>query len=301
MQVESFKVFRDLVDTESFSKAAQLNFVTQSAVSQQIRSLEEKFHTPLIERSSKRFSLTREGLILYATSKEIIYAYDKLQHQISEMRNVVSGTIRLATVYSIGLHELPPYLKVFLKEYPNVHVHVEYRRSNQVYDDVLDGTRDIGLVAFPVQKKNLKIEPFLKDRLILICHPQNPLATHKEVTLEAISHQKFIGFEPDIPTRKAIDKIFKEANISLNPSMEFDNIETVKRAVEIDAGVSIVPRATVQQEIKNGTLIAVEFKGFLIHRPLGIIYRNGRVLSPAVKRFIKTLHEHPAFGDLGIK
>ena len=301
MQVESFKVFRDLVDTESFSKAAQLNFVTQSAVSQQIRSLEEKFHTPLIERSSKRFSLTREGHILYATSKEIIYAYDKLQHQISEMRNVVSGTIRLATVYSIGLHELPPYLKVFLKEYPNVHVHVEYRRSNQVYDDVLEGTRDIGLVAFPVQKKNLKIEPFLKDRLILICHPQNPLATHKEVTLDAISHQKFIGFEPDIPTRKAIDKIFKEANVSMSPSMEFDNIETVKRAVEIDAGVSIVPRATVQQEIKNGTLIAVEFKGFTIHRPLGIIYRNGRVLSPAVKRFIKTLHEHPAFSESSVK
>jgi DNA-binding transcriptional LysR family regulator len=295
MQVESFKVFRDLVDTESFSKAAQLNFITQSAVSQQIRSLEEKFHTPLIERSSKRFSLTREGQLLYSTSKEIIYAYDKLQHQISEMRNVVSGTIRLATVYSIGLHELPPYLKVFLKEYPNVHVHVEYRRSNQVYDDVLDGTRDIGLVAFPIQKKNLKIEPFLKDRLILICHPNNPLAAHKEVTLEAISHHKFIGFEPDIPTRKAIDKIFKEATVAMLPTMEFDNIETVKRAVEIDAGVSIVPRATVQQEIKNGTLTAVEFKGLTIHRPLGIIYRNGRVLSPAVKRFIQTLHEHPAF------
>lgn len=293
MQVESFKVFRDLVDTESFSKAAQLNFITQSAVSQQIRSLEEKFHAPLIERSSKRFSLTREGTLLYETSKEIIYAYDKLQHQISEMRDVISGTIRLATVYSIGLHELPPYLKIFLKEYPNVHVHVEYRRSNQVYDDVLDGTRDIGLVAFPIQKKNLKIEPFLKDRLILVCHPNNPLASQKEVTLESISHQKFIGFEPDIPTRKAIDKIFKEAGISVSPSMEFDNIETVKRAVEIDAGVSIVPRATVQQELKNGTLTAVEFKGITIHRPLGIIYRNGRVLSPAVKRFIQTLHEHP--------
>ncbi len=293
MQVETFKVFRDLVETQSFSKAADLSFITQSAVSQQIRGLEERFHTPLIERSSKRFALTREGQLLYDTSKEIIYAYDTLQNQIAEMRNVISGTIRLATVYSIGLHELPPYLKVFIKEYPNVNVHVEYRRSNQVYEDVLDGTRDLGLVAFPIQKKNLKIEPFRKDRLILICHPQNPFASHGTIALEEIPKAKFIGFEPDIPTRKAIDKIFKEAGIELRPVMEFDNIETVKRAVEIDAGVSIVPRATVQQEIKNGTLIALEFKGVTIHRPLGIIYRNGRVLSPGVIRFIKTLHEHP--------
>jgi DNA-binding transcriptional LysR family regulator len=292
MQIESFRVFRDLVESQSFSKAAQMNHITQSAVSQQIRSIEERFHIPLIERSSKRFALTREGELLYNTSKEIISSYDTLQNQFNEMRNIVSGNIRIATVYSIGLHELPPYIKHFLKEFPNVNVHVEYRRSNQVYDEVQSGTCDLGLVAFPSNKKNLKVESFKKDRLVLICAPGHELSSRKEVTLDVLSEEKFIGFEPDIPTRRAVDKMFREAGIDPKPVMEFDNIETVKRAVEIDAGISIVPRATVEQEVKSDTLKAIEFKNKPYHRPLGMIYKSGRVLSPALKRFLKTLKEH---------
>src|ERR1700678_240558 len=194
MQVESFKVFRDLVESRSFSKAAALNLVTQSAVSQQIRAMEERFLVPLIERSNKRFGLTREGQLLYEASKQIVFQFDSLQHQLSEMRNVVSGTIRLSTVYSLGLHQLPPYLKKFLGEFPSVNVHVEYRRSNQVYDEVCEGTSDLGLVAFPVHKKALKIEPFRKDRLVLICAPNHELAQQKELIVEKLRKEKFIGF-----------------------------------------------------------------------------------------------------------
>lgn len=247
MQIDSFRVFRDLVESQSFSKAAQMNNITQSAVSQQIRSVEERFRIPLIERSSKRFALTREGDMLYQASKEIIAQFDSLQHQFNEMRNIVSGNIRIATVYSIGLHELPPYLKRFLKEFPNVNVHVEYRRSNQVYEDIQSGTCDLGLVAFPVQKKNLKSEAFKKDRLVVICNPSHALASEQEVEVKDLANYKFIGFEPDIPTRRAVDKMFRDTDLDTKPVMEFDNIETVKRAVEIDAGISIVPRATIEQ------------------------------------------------------
>lgn len=272
-----------------------MNNITQSAVSQQIRSVEERFRIPLIERSSKRFALTREGELLYQTSREIVSQFDALQHQFNEMRNVISGNIRIATVYSIGLHELPPYIKSFLKEFPNVNVHVEYRRSNQVYDEVQTGTCDLGLVAFAVAKKTLKTEAFKKDRLVVICSPEHPLAQfkEKEIEIKQLHGQKFIGFEPDIPTRRAIDKIFKESGAELKTVMEFDNIETVKRAVEIDAGISIVPRATIEQEIKTGTLVAIEFKGKPFHRPLSMIYKSGRVLSPALKRFLKNLKENP--------
>lgn len=292
MQIESFRVFRDLVESQSFSKAAQMNDITQSAVSQQIRAMEERFHIPLIERSSKRFALTREGELLYQTSKDIIVHFDTLQHQFNEMRNIVSGNIRIATVYSIGLHELPPYMKSFLKEFPNVNVHVEYRRSNQVYEEVQSGTCDLGLVAFPSHKKNLKVESFKKDRLVVICSPTHPLASKTEVEIDQLESCKFIGFEPDIPTRRAVDKMFREKGIDPKPVMEFDNIETVKRAVEIDAGISIVPKATVEQEAKGGTLKILEFKGKPFHRPLGMIYKSGRVLSPALKRFLKTLKEN---------
>ncbi len=296
MQIESFKIFRDLVDTKSFSKAAAYNSVTQSAVSQQLRALEMRFQVPLLERSSKRFALTREGDLFYQAARRIIKEYTEFSNSLADLKKVVSGTVRVATVYSIGLHELPNYLKKFFKEYPQVKVHVEYRRSNQVYDDVIEGVCDLGLVAYPTAKKSLKIEPFREDRLIAICAPTHPLAARKEITLADLQPYKIIGFEPDIPTRKAVDKIMRAERIELNTVMEFDNIETVKRAVEIDVGVAIVPRATVEQESRNGTLHILEFKGRPYHRPLGIIYLSGRVLSPSMQKFIQTL-QGPILND----
>ena len=289
MQIESLKVYCDLAETESFTKAAQINSVTQSAVSQQISSLERQFKSLLIERSKKKFRLTREGQVLYDFSKQIIQTYSELQNKLQEIKNIISGTIRVSTIYSIGLHDLPPYIKRFLKEHPTVHVHVEYRRANQVYDDVNSNVVDLGLVAYPVKDVKLEIISLRKDPLVVICHPQHPFAKQKAIKLKAIADLKFIAFEPDIPTRKAIDKVLKEQNIEVKTVMEFDNIETVKRAVEIDHGIAIVPQATVVQEAKQGTLAVLPFKGRGFTRPLAILHRKGRVLTPAMKKFIETL------------
>lgn len=289
MQIESLKVFCDLAETESFTKAAQINNVTQSAVSQQISSLERQFKSLLIERSKKKFRLTREGQVLYEYSKQIIQTYDSLFNRLQEIKDIISGTIRVATIYSIGLHDLPPYLKKFLKAYPTVNVHVEYRRSNQVYDDVLGNVVDLGLVAYPVRDAKLEIVSLRKDMLVLITHPQHPLAKAKTVKLKEIAGQKFIGFEPDIPTRRAIDKILKDENITVQHVMEFDNIETVKRAVEIEAGIAIVPHNTVIQEVSKQTLAEVRIEDAEFYRPLAAIYKKNKVLSPAMKQFLSVL------------
>ncbi|MBU6410984.1 MAG: LysR family transcriptional regulator, partial [Verrucomicrobia bacterium] len=257
MQIESLKVFCDLAETESFTKAAQINGVTQSAVSQQISTLERIFKSLLIERSKKKFRLTREGQVLYDYSKQIIQTYESLQSKLQELKDIISGTIRIATIYSIGLHDLPPYVKKFMKQYPTVNVHVEYRRANQVYEDVLGNVVDLGLVAYPTKDPKLELIPLRKDSLVLICHPQHPFAKLKCVKLKSLVGQKFVGFEPDIPTRKALDKILREYGIAVTNVMEFDNIETVKRAVEIDAGISIVPLGTISQEITKQTLTAL--------------------------------------------
>jgi len=291
MQIESLKVFCDLAETESFTKAAQINGVTQSAVSQQISSLERLFKSLLIERSKKRFRLTSEGQVLYDYSKQIIQTYESLHSQLQELKDIISGTIRVATIYSIGLHDLPPYVKKFMKSYPTVNVHVEYRRANQVYDDVLGNVVDMGLVAYPTKDAKLEIIPLRKDSLVLICHPSHPFAKQKNVKLKALVGQKFVGFEPDIPTRKALDKILREYGVTVNNVMEFDNVETVKRAVEIDAGISIVPEGTVTQEIAKQTLAAVPLEDGSFHRPLAAIYKKNKVLSPAIKQFLALLKE----------
>ncbi len=291
MQIESLKVFCDLAETESFTKAAQINKVTQSAVSQQISSLERLFKSLLIERSKKHFRLTREGQVLYDYSKQVIQTYDALFNKLQEIKDIISGTIRVATIYSVGLHDLPPYLKKFLKSYPTVNVHVEYRRANQVYEDVIGNVVDLGLVAYPVRDNKLEIYPLRKDPLVLICHPQHPLAKNKSIRLKSLSGQKFIGFEPDIPTRKALDKILKDHSVQVHHVMEFDNIETVKRAVEIDAGVAIVPQGTVVQEVAKQTLAQIPLEDGEFVRPLAAIYKKNKVLSPAMKQFLAVLKD----------
>ena len=291
MQIESLKVFCDLAETESFTKAAQINHVTQSAVSQQISSLERLFKSLLIERSKKHFRLTREGQVLYDYSKQVIQTYEALQNKLQQVKEIISGTIRVATIYSVGLHDLPPYIKKFLKAYPTVNVHVEYRRANQVYEDVIGNVVDLGLVAYPVRDNKLEIYPLRKDPLVLICHPQHALAKTKVLKLKSLSGQKFIGFEPDIPTRKALDKILKDHSVHVQHVMEFDNIETVKRAVEIDAGVAIVPLGTVVQEVAKQTLAQLNLDDGDYFRPLAAIYKKNKVLSPAMKQFLAILKD----------
>jgi LysR family transcriptional regulator, transcriptional activator of the cysJI operon len=290
MQISSLKVFCDLAETESFTKSAQINGITQSAVSQQIAALERQFKSFLVERSKKKFRLTREGELLYEYSKRILGTFDELQYKLDELKNIISGCIRVATIYSIGLHDLPFYLKSFLRAHPNVNVHVEYLRFNQVYEEVIDNTIDLGLVAFPVKDHRIEIMPLRKDPMVLIANPVHPLARAPgKIPVAALAGQKVIGFASDVPSRRAIDRILHEKDVRVQYAMEFDNVETVKRAVEIDAGVAIVPSITVAQEVEKKTLVAIEFQDADFTRPIGAIYRKNKVLSPGMQEFLTLL------------
>lgn len=289
MHVENLKIFCDLVESHSFSRAARMNGITQSAVSQQLRTMERSFNVVIMDRSLKQFHLTPEGQKLYDGAKDLMHRYEKLVSDLQEMRKVISGTIHISTVYSIGLHELPPYIKKFLSEFPSVNVRVEYRRSNLVYEDVIGNSVDLGLVAYPQKIRQIEIIPFLEDRLVLAVHESHQLASRKNVALEDLRNEKFIGFDQDIPTRKATDQIFRAAKMEIEPVMEFDNIETVKRAVEINAGIALVPATTVENEVARGVIKVIQLRGKQFVRPLAIIHRKTRVLTPAMRKFIATL------------
>jgi DNA-binding transcriptional LysR family regulator len=293
MQIETFKVYCDLVETSSFSKAAKVNGITQSAVSQQVRALEVRFGVTLIDRGRRHFALTPEGEAFLEAARDIVAIYNHLGDRLHELQDLIAGDVRIAAIYSIGLHELPPFLKVYRKEYPEVDVHVEYLRSSQVYSAVAEGQVDMGLVSYPTKRNGLQIEPFMQDRLVLICHPQHALASRKSIKLDEISGEKFISFEPDLPTRKVIDRYLRERSVPIDHTMEFDNIETVKRAVEIENGISIVPETTVEEEISGGTLAAVEITEPAMWRPLGILLKRNRSRSPALKKLVAMLQDNP--------
>ncbi len=289
MQISSFKIFCDLVETGSFSQAAEMNRITQSAVSQQVRAMEERFGATLIQRGARTFSLTPEGRVFLRASQEMLSLYEDLGHRIQEMQNIVEGSLRISTVHSIGLHELPPHLAKYRRLYPTVDVSVEYRRASQVYADVLGGEADVGFVAFPSRRKGIVAETLWQDRLVLICPPDHPLAERTSVRFRDLKNERFVSFEPDQPTARAIDARLKRAKITLRHAHEFDNIETVKRAVEIDQCISIVPHTTVVEEEKSKRLRVLEIAEADMWRPLGVIARGKRSASPAQSRFIELL------------
>ena len=286
MYIDPFKVFCDLVETSSFSKAAVLNKVSQSAVSQQIRTLENRLGCALMERGRRNVTLTPEGEVFHRTCKEILHAWNCLENQLRGLKNEVAGQLKVASIYSIGLHELPPRLKSFREKFPQVDVKVEYRRSPQVYEMVERGEADLGLVAFPAKRPNLIHEIFDEDQLVLICHPKHALAATKRVPLSALKNERFIAFEPDTPTRKMIDRHLRNGRVSVVHSAEFDNIETVKRAVEIESGISIVPANTVRQEVESGLLSVVEIDAPKMSRPLGFIVSKKRTCPVGLKQLM---------------
>jgi LysR family transcriptional regulator, transcriptional activator of the cysJI operon len=289
MQIEGLKVFCDLAETESFTKAARLNEVTQSAVSQQISSMERHFQSLLIERSRKKFRLTQEGQTLYEHCKQILHTFEALHKEMQATKETIARSIRVATIYSIGLYDLPTCLKQFLKTHPTVHVHVNYRRPQQVYADVLDSVVDVGLVAYPARDIRLEVVPLRKEPLTLVCHPQNPLAKTKKLKLKDLSGQKLVGFVPDVPTRRAVDKLFKKRGAMARYVTEFDNLETVKRAVEIDEGVAILPRNTVAPELAKHTLAEVKLEDADAAQPIVAIHKRNTVLSPSMTQFLAAL------------
>ncbi|MBD0370554.1 MAG: LysR family transcriptional regulator [Pyrinomonadaceae bacterium] len=291
MQIETLKIFCDLVETESFSQAAERNFVTQSAVSQQVRALEEKFRRRLLERvrGRREVRLTNAGEVFYRESRNVLAAYALLQESMRELSGMVSGTVRVATVYSVGLHELPPVVRRFMELYPAAKIDLEYSRTTRIVRDVLSGAVELGVVAFPEKRRGLSIIPIRSDRLVLICPPTHPLAARKKIKASELQGQGFVLFERDIPTRRATDKILKSHNVTVTRVAEFDNIETIKRAVEVGMGCAIVPRPSVLDEQRSGQLAVVALNEPEWTRAVGVIHRSARTLSTAARKFIELL------------
>lgn len=291
MHIETLKVFCDLVDLESFSLAAERNLVTQSAVSQQIRSLEEKFKRRLLERirGRREIKLTPAGEVFYREARNVLDAYDQLQESLRGVVGKIGGTVKVATVYSVGLHELPAKVREFMTKFPSAKIDLEYQRTTRVVRDVLNGTVELGILAFPEPKRGLTITPMPDNRLVLIAPPDHKFATKKKVKVTDLDGQDFVHFERDVPTRKAMDKIFRANGVDVNKVAEFDNIETIKRAVEVGFGLAIVPEPAVNEAQKAGTLAVIPLAERYWTRSVGVIHRSDRNLSLAAKKFVQLL------------
>ena len=289
MHIETLRMFCDLADLRSFSKTADKHLVSQSAVSQQVAQLEIEHKCQLLNRQKRPLELTAAGEIFYRAARDMVDRYELLKSEMNTLKQAAQRRVNVGAIYSIGMHSLPEYIKKFMVKKPNVNVHVEYFTADKIYEMVLAGELDIGLVAVPRRDKRLEVYDFEDEPLVLACSPKHPLATQSHIDIHKLQFERFISFEEGVPTRIWIDGIFQRYNIVIRPVMEFDNVETVKKAVEINSGVSILPRPTMLQELAAGTIKAIEFENERFVRPTGILVRRDRVISQETRYLIDLL------------
>jgi LysR family transcriptional regulator, transcriptional activator of the cysJI operon len=290
MHVETLKTFCDLVETGSLSRAAALNLVSQSAVSQQLRALERRYGRRLIDRAPRIGARpTEAGRVFYEEVKPLLERLALLEARLRARPDVVAGTVRVATVYSVGLHTLPPAMTRCLAAHPRVNVRLQYRRTNEVYEACIDGEVDFGIVALPTRRSQLEVVSLGTDELVVVAPPSHRLARRVRCSLAALDGEPFIGFDRDIPTRRFIDRLLRHHGVRVNYVMEFDNIETIKRSVEAGLGLSLLPAPTLTAEIRARRLVARPPVEGPLRRPIGIIYRRTRELSGAAQAFLALL------------
>ncbi|HET8578130.1 MAG TPA: LysR family transcriptional regulator [Methylomirabilota bacterium] len=291
MNLDTLRLYCDVVRLRSFSRGAAGNGISQSAASQAIQQLEAELDVALLDRSRRPLQPTDEGRTFYEACRELLQGFDKARADLAASRERVEGTVRVAAIYSVGLHDMSRHMQPFMAAYPQARVLLECLHPHKVVEAVVNDEADVGILSYPTATRALTVLPLRSEPMVLVTHPAHRLARRRRLSPGDLNGEKFVAFDHDLAIRKAIDRALKQHGVKVDVVMEFDNVETIKQAIGINAGVSILPRPTVLKEISARTLAAVPLALDGLVRPIGIIHRRGKRLSPAVAAFIDLLRK----------
>ncbi|MFO0946499.1 MAG: LysR family transcriptional regulator [Planctomycetota bacterium] len=288
MNIEALRVFCEVARQRSFTRAASALHLTQPAASMAVQQLEKELGRQLVDRSRRPPQLTTAGDRFFAGCREILEILDNTLAQMHELDDEIAGPVHVASIYSVGLYHTSA-IRHFMELYPKAMVRLQYLRPNLVVQAVLEGDATLGLVSYPKENRELAVLPWKEEEMVLVCPPTHRLASQKTATLEALSGENFIAFDSDLVIRKQVDAALHRHKAGVSVAMEFDNIETMKQAVSVGAGITILPEATVMQEVQEGSLAAVHLNPPELVRPVGVIYRKDKPLSLVATKFIELL------------
>ena len=294
MNLDTLRLYCDVVRLRSFSRAAAAGGVSQSAASQAVQQLEAELDAILLDRSRRPLEPTVEGRGFYDACRGLLAGFEKARADLAASRQRVEGTVRVAAIYSVGLHDMSRHMQPFMAAYPNARVLLECLHPHKVVDAVLNDEADLGILSYPAASRALAVLPLREEPMLVVTHPSHPLARRRRVSPADLDGARFVAFDHDLPIRRAIDRALKQHGVKVDVAMEFDNVETIKQAIGIAAGISILPAPTVQKESEIKTLAAVELALPGLVRPVAIIHRRGRHLTAAVSRFIAQLRDDDA-------
>lgn len=297
MHIKSLKVFCDVVSRRSFSKAADDNGMSQSGASQTVHHLEDRLGVKLIDRSKRPFTLTKEGSVYYEGCRKLVQRFNALEEEVRNLHQTVAGRVAVASIYSVGLSHLSGHVKEFMARNPKADLRLEYQHPDKVWQMVEFDEVDLGIVSYPKSTRTTKAVPWLDEPMVVVCSPNHPFAGRESVSIGELQDIDFVGFDSELKIRQELNKSFAGHEVSPRIEMEFDNIETIKRAVEIDSGISILPLPSVEREVALGTLAAIPLDDIQLTRPVGMVCRRGKELGRTTERFIKLLLEKSCLED----
>ena len=228
MQIESLKVFCDVARCRSFSQAAQLNHLTQSAASQTVLCLEKHLKAQLVDRSVRPLQLTPLGQRFYEGCRPLVEQYYELEASVRSAGAEVEATVEVAAIYSVGLGDMGKYVERFTAEHPGTRVHIDYLHPDRVHEKVADGTADFGLVSFPRASRKWDVVPWREEEMVLACAPSHHLAGRGRVRPPELTGERYVAFDRALVIRRQVDKFLREQGAAVEVVLEFDNIANIK-------------------------------------------------------------------------
>ncbi len=295
MAHESLKLFRDIALTRSFSRGASLNSVSQSAASQHVQELEQNLGISLLDRSTRPLVVTAAGHLYSEYCRDVLRRREEFNVALDLMKQEVEGTVRVASIYSVGLSEMVQLEQEFGRRRPEAKLEVEYLRPEKVYSAVLSDSADLGLVSYPEPSREITVIPWRQEEMVVAASPHHPLAAKTGILNPSdLQGVDFIGFDDDLPISREIDRFLSGHGIKVNVALHFDNIQMIKEAVAHHVGVSIMPARIMNEEIAQGRLVAIPIEAPELYRPLGIIHRKKKKFYPVAQAFLELLCEKPA-------
>jgi LysR family transcriptional regulator, transcriptional activator of the cysJI operon len=299
LNYESLKLFKDIAQSRSFSRGAAMNNVSQSAASQHVQDIEKWLGTQLLDRATRPLAVTPAGHLYAEFCRDVLRRKEEFEVALDGLKQQVEGSVRVASIYSIGLSEMAQLEEEFSRRHPQSALTVEYLRPEKVYSSVLADEADLGLVSYAEPSREITVIPWRQEEMLVATAPDHPLARRTQILPEDLNGLEFIGFDEDLPIRREVDRFLRDKGIEVTRTLHFDNLQMIKEAVAHGAGVSILPARIMRDEVMQGRLVAIPIAASKLFRPLGIIHRKKKRFHPVAQAFLELLQEKPS-ADFGV-
>lgn len=292
MNLNQLWIFYNVARCKSFSLAADELFLTQPAISSQIRRFEVFYGVRLFERFGRSIQLTGQGRALFSYATKVFDLIQEAESVLGDMKGVKGGHLKIDASRTLGAYYLPDVLCAFGAKFPEVRIQMQVLNTQKVMENVLNFQSDLGFVARKEQNEKVVYLPFIEEELVLIVSPEHELARRNSVPPTTLNGQRFILREAGSGTREDLEQFLREQHLAINVVMELGSNEAIKRAVEKGLGVSVISVNAIQRELKSGSLKAIRLPGERATRKFYVIHHKDRYMSNLLNCFLQTVTEY---------